>query len=55
MAAGCPDVDGGVLLVYQKPGVYLRLHDHSSIDGSADVPNGEEGLPICETISGIFY
>ena len=53
-AAGCPDIDGGALLVYQKP-VYLRLHDHSSIDGSADVPNGEEGLPICESISGIFY
>ena len=54
MAADCPDVDGGAPLVYQKP-VYLRLHDHSSIDGSADVPNGEEGLPICESISGIFY
>ena len=26
-AAGCPDIDGGALLVYQKPGVYLRLHD----------------------------
>ena len=26
MAAGCPDVDGGALLVYQKPGVYFRLY-----------------------------
>ena len=44
MAAGCPDVDGWALLVYQKPGVYLRLHDHSNTVGSADIPNGEEGL-----------
>ena len=27
MSAGCPDVDGGALLVYQKPGVCLRLLD----------------------------
>lgn len=56
-AAVWSDIDGGALLVYQKPGVYLRLHDLKLCEvprGEEGVPRGEEGLPISSLFQDIF-
>ena len=49
-ATGCPDIDGGALLVYQKPGVYLRLHDLKLLK----YPGEKNVYPFVVCFQGIF-